>query len=165
MPCSKIISHFFPERKTFRPSHLLPYDHNNSSCSTLVFNHFLTQLLVSFCASPLLFFHERTALLVLGLPIVEVSRSQTDTPHSVGLLWTRYRPVAETCTWQYTPLSTDRHTCRRRDSNPQSQQRTTADAAVTGIGLPFLLPNIQLNTPSHTPDFSCAKQLSRIPLS
>jgi hypothetical protein len=43
-----------------------------------------------------------------------------DTPHSVGLLWTRDQLVAETCTWQHTTLTRDRHPCPRRDSNPQS---------------------------------------------
>jgi hypothetical protein len=33
-----------------------------------------------------------------GLLIVETSRSHSDTPHSVGLLWTSDQPVAETCT-------------------------------------------------------------------
>jgi hypothetical protein len=32
----------------------------------------------------------------LGRLIVEVSRSHTDTPHSVGLYWTSDQPVAET---------------------------------------------------------------------
>jgi hypothetical protein len=41
----------------------------------------------------------------LGLLIVEVSRSHSDTPHSVGLLWTSDRPVAETSTWQHIQLS------------------------------------------------------------
>ena len=38
-----------------------------------------------------------------------------DHTQSVGLLWTRDRPVAETSTWQYTTLTTDRHPCARRD--------------------------------------------------
>jgi hypothetical protein len=38
-----------------------------------------------------------TSLVDLDL-IVEVSRSQADTPHSVGLLWTIDRPVAVTST-------------------------------------------------------------------
>ena len=42
--------------------------------------------------------------------------------HSVGLLWTSDQPIAETSTWQHTTLTRDRHPCRRRDSNPQSQQ-------------------------------------------
>jgi len=61
-------------------------------------------------------------LLGQGLLIIEASRSYSDTPHSVGLLWTSERPVAETSTWQHTTLTTDRHRCRRHDSNPQSQQ-------------------------------------------
>jgi hypothetical protein len=34
--------------------------------------------------------------------VVEASRSYSDTPHSVGLLWTRDQPVAETSTWQHS---------------------------------------------------------------
>jgi len=32
------------------------------------------------------------------------------------------QPDAEPCTWRYTTLTRDRHSCRRRDSNPQFQQ-------------------------------------------
>ena len=32
----------------------------------------------------------------------------TQTQHPLGLLWMRDRPVAETSTWQYTTLTTDR---------------------------------------------------------
>jgi len=32
------------------------------------------------------------------LLIIETSRSHSDTPHSVGLLWTSEQPVAETST-------------------------------------------------------------------
>ena len=35
--------------------------------------------------------------------------SHSDTPHSVGFLCTRDRPVAETSTWQHTTLTTDIH--------------------------------------------------------
>ena len=56
------------------------------------------------------------------LLVVEFSRSHSDTPHSVGLPWTNDRPVAETSTSQHTTPTTDRHSCPRRDSNPQSQQ-------------------------------------------
>ena len=57
-----------------------------------------------------------------GLLIVEDSRSHSDTPHSVWLLWTSDRPVAETSTWQNTTFTTDRHPWLLQDSNPQSQQ-------------------------------------------
>jgi hypothetical protein len=34
-----------------------------------------------------------------GLLIIEASRSHSDTPHSVGLLWTSDQPDAETATY------------------------------------------------------------------
>jgi len=37
-----------------------------------------------------------------GLLIVEASRSHSDTPHWVELLWTSDQPEAETCTWQHS---------------------------------------------------------------
>jgi hypothetical protein len=57
-----------------------------------------------------------------GLFIMEVSRSHSDTPQSVGLLWTGDQPDAETYTWQHTTLTRERIPFPRRDSNPQSQQ-------------------------------------------
>ena len=56
-----------------------------------------------------------------GLLILEVSISHSDTPHSVGLLWTSDQVVAETSTWQYTTLTSDRHQCPLQDSNAQTQ--------------------------------------------
>jgi hypothetical protein len=60
--------------------------------------------------------------------------------HSVGLLWTRDRPVPETPTWQHTTFTRDRHPRPRRDSNPQSQQASDRrsmplDHAATEIDL------------------------------
>jgi hypothetical protein len=51
-----------------------------------------------------------------------VSRSHSGTPHTLGLLWTSDQPDAETSTWQHTTLTTDKHPCPWRVSNPQSQQ-------------------------------------------
>jgi hypothetical protein len=45
-----------------------------------------------------------------------------DTIRSVRLLWTKDRPVAETCTWQHTTLSSDRQPRSQRDSNPQTHE-------------------------------------------
>ena len=42
--------------------------------------------------------HVSTALVGLGLLIIEVSRSLSDTPQSVGLLWANDQPDAETST-------------------------------------------------------------------
>jgi hypothetical protein len=44
------------------------------------------------------FLMARQPLVGFGLFIVEVSRSHSDTPHSVRLAWWRDWPVAETCT-------------------------------------------------------------------
>jgi hypothetical protein len=57
-----------------------------------------------------------------GLLIHKVSRPQTTTHQSVGLLWTSDQLVAETSTSQHTTLTTDRYPCPRWDSSPQSQQ-------------------------------------------
>jgi len=43
-----------------------------------------------------------------GLLIIEASRSHSDTPHSVGLLWTSDQPDTETSTWQHTTITRDR---------------------------------------------------------
>ena len=44
------------------------------------------------------FYRGSTALVGLGLHIVEVSRLHSDTPHTVGRLWASDRPVAYTST-------------------------------------------------------------------
>jgi len=41
----------------------------------------------------------------LGLPIVEIYISHSDTPHVLGLCWTSDQPVGDTATWQHTTLS------------------------------------------------------------
>jgi hypothetical protein len=51
--------------------------------------------------------------------IIEASRSHSDTPRSVGLLWTSDQPDADLTT---QTLTRNRYTCSGRDSNPQSQQ-------------------------------------------
>ena len=48
--------------------------------------------------------------------------TMTDTSYSLGILWTNYRPDAETSIRQHTTLKRDRHPWYRWDSNPQSQQ-------------------------------------------
>jgi hypothetical protein len=53
---------------------------------------------------------------------IDASRSYSGTPHTILLLWTSDQPDTENSTWQYTTLTTDRHPCPRRDSNPKSQQ-------------------------------------------
>jgi hypothetical protein len=79
--------------------------------------HFLLPSVVPFCGLPFCFCMVQQPLVCQDL-IIEASWSHSDTPHSVGLLWTSDEPDAEAYTWQHT----DRHTCPQQDSNPQSKQ-------------------------------------------
>ena len=47
----------------------------------------------------------RQLLVGQGLLLIEASQSHSDTPHSIGLLWTRDQPDAKTATWQHTTLT------------------------------------------------------------
>jgi hypothetical protein len=68
-------------------------------------SHFTVKLYSSPYIHVLTYFYDGlTALVDLGL-LHEVPRSHSDTPHSVGLLWTRDRPVAETATLLHTTLN------------------------------------------------------------
>ena len=64
----------------------------------------------------------KQALVGQSVLIIEASRSHSDTPHSVGLLWTSDQPDTVASTWQHTTLTRDRHPCPQRDSNPQSDK-------------------------------------------
>ena len=58
----------------------------------------------------------------MGLGLIEVSISQSDTSHSVRLLWTSDRPIAGTSTWQHTALTRQTSTARRyRSHNPSKR--------------------------------------------
>jgi hypothetical protein len=70
----------------------------------------------------LTFFYASTALVSLGLLIVEVSRS-----HSVEILWTRDRPFAETSILQRTSLERDRHPCPCGIRKPNPCKQEAAD--------------------------------------
>jgi len=45
------------------------------------------------------YFHGATALVAHGRLVIEASWSNSDAPHSVGLLWTSDQPNANTSTW------------------------------------------------------------------
>ena len=69
----------------------------------------------------------------------EDTRSHSDTPHSVGLLWTSDQPVAETSIWQHTTLTTDRHPCSLVGFEPtisvsERSQTHALDREATGTG-------------------------------
>jgi len=71
----------------------------------------------------------RQTLVGQGLLMIEASRSHSDTPNSVGLLWTSDQPDAE------TSISTSAHNTHNRDiyasggdSNPHPSKQVAADA-------------------------------------
>jgi hypothetical protein len=66
--------------------------------------------------------------------------SHSDTPKSVGLLWSRDRPVAGTSSWRHTTITADRHPCfssdgiQTRNVTNERPQTHDFDCAATGIG-------------------------------
>jgi hypothetical protein len=76
----------------------------------------------NFRLTDLFFPMEQQPLLGQGLLIIEASRSRSDAPHSVGLLWTSDDPDAETLPGNTQQSQKTRHSCPRWDSNPQFQQ-------------------------------------------
>jgi hypothetical protein len=62
-----------------------------------------------------------------GILIVEASRSYSETPHSVGLLWESDQPYEETSTWQHTTLTRDRHLCPDGIRTHNLSNRTVTD--------------------------------------
>jgi hypothetical protein len=68
------------------------------------------------------FFYGTTSRLGQRFLMIVASRSHSEKPQSLRLLWTMDRPVAETSTWQQTTIKRDRHPCCRLDLKPQPQQ-------------------------------------------
>jgi hypothetical protein len=102
-------------------------------------------------------FHGRIAPVGQGLLSIEASRSNSNTTHSVGFLWTSDQSDSETSTWHNIPATRDRHLCLRQDSNSHSQQATAT--------APRLIPRGQWDwhtvTISNTYRFSTAKIIMR----
>jgi len=64
----------------------------------------------------------RRPLVGQGLLIIQASRSHSDTPHSIGLLWTSDQPDSETSSGQHTTLETDnRAPGKIRTRNPSKR--------------------------------------------
>ena len=68
------------------------------------------------------FYHDATALVDQTLLFIDASRSYSDTPHLIRLLWTSDQPDIQNSTWQHKTITRDRHPCPRWESNPQFQQ-------------------------------------------
>jgi hypothetical protein len=81
----------------------------------------------------------RETYVSLVLLIVKISRSHSDTQHSVGLLWTCDQPVAETSTWQHITLYKRLTSMPKAEFEPQILARELPQdhplhRADTGIG-------------------------------
>jgi len=74
----------------------------------------------------LFFLPWRQGLVGQGLLIMEDSWSNSDTPHSVGLLWTSDQPDTKTSTWKHTTVTTDIH-ARGAIRTRNLRKRTAAD--------------------------------------
>jgi hypothetical protein len=60
------------------------------------------------CQTSFVYLAQQT-LMGQGLLVIEDSRSHSDTPHSVGILWKSDQPHRETSTWQNTTITTGIH--------------------------------------------------------
>jgi hypothetical protein len=68
------------------------------------------------------FYHGATPLVGEGFLTVEASRSHSDTPQSVRLLWASDQPDTQTSTWQHITLTTEIHAhCGIRTHNPSKR--------------------------------------------
>jgi hypothetical protein len=81
-------------------------------------------------------FHGSTALVGLGLLVVESSRSHLDTPHLVGLLWASDEPDAETYLTTHNTEETGIHAHGRIQIHNPSK-RATADLRLRQRGQSF----------------------------
>jgi hypothetical protein len=107
----------------------------------------------------LLLFMAQQPLVGQCLLIVEASRSYSDTPHSVGLLWTSDQPDAETSTWQHTILTRDRHPCPSAGFEPTTpaSERSQTHALDRSVfhAVMFFSSSLSLWIPYST---SCLKE-------
>jgi hypothetical protein len=92
-------------------------------------------------------------------------QNHTDTPHSVGLLWTSDQPKRRDL-FLKTHNTHNRHPCPQRDSNPQSKQASKRPQthalyrAVTGTGSHLIRRSQFVHTQCHLKTF-CRRQLRR----
>jgi hypothetical protein len=92
---------------------------------------------IYFCLA-FFFYHGATALVGQGLLITEDSWSYSDTPHSVGLVWTSAQPDPQTSTWHHTTLKTDFHAPDGIRNHNLSKQAAADRRVATGIGYIWL---------------------------
>jgi len=103
-----------------------------------VIKHLRVQNFTQLCVCVIytyIFFTAQQAPVCQGLPIIEASISHSRHPTlgrtSLDERSARRRDLSP---WQHPTLKTDRHQCRRRDSNPQTQQPEAADTRLRPRG-------------------------------
>ena len=69
-----------------------------------------------------------------GFLINEASRTHSDAPRPVGLLWASDQPDTQTSTLQYTTLTRDRHPCPDRIRTHNPSKRAAADPHLRSRG-------------------------------
>jgi len=86
--------------------HVLPCRDDTKSSDSLT-NYIYIPTGKTILIVPIIYFsHDSTALVGLGLPC-ELYRQNSDTPYSVGILWSSDRSVTETSVGQNTSLTRD----------------------------------------------------------
>jgi len=68
-----------------------------------------------------------------GLLIVEVARSYSDTPHTIGPLWTSHQPVVETCTAVLDNIQHSQETNIRAPGRIRSRNPSKGTAAASCV--------------------------------
>jgi len=95
-------------------------------CCLTKFGNFVTihnhKHITTYCIVEIIFFSmAQQPPVVQGLFIIEVAQLHSDTAHSVGLLLDKWS-VRRRDLYLTTHITHKRHSCPRRNSNPQSQQ-------------------------------------------
>jgi hypothetical protein len=103
----------FPFLSLIRPRYLVTW---LSVQHLSFFLSFFPSFFLSFCFPYRNLFY----LLILGVVCCCTWSNSATHTHSVWLLWTRDRPIAETCTWQHTPFKIDKQS---NQDNRQSSEK------------------------------------------
>ena len=97
-----------------------------------------------------------------GLLNIEASRSHSDTPHSVGLLWTSDQPDAENSTRQHTTFTKGRQSCPPPGPDSNSQSQEASDGRPTPCTARPQGPTV-IKLHSHIPEGNNYDNISKLP--
>jgi len=66
--------------------------------------------------------HSGLSRLPVEVSTAHYPQTHSDTSKTVGIIWTRNRPLAKIFVWKHTAFPRDGHSWPRREWNPQPQQ-------------------------------------------